>query len=77
MHYFTYKMTIEQLAEMIQNTIASKEDVKDIVGELNTTHADVYYIRSTVDALVHSDIVHDAAIEDLTARLDQKAGRVK
>ena len=57
------------------------EDIqKDMLGELNATHADIRYIRSTVDKLVHSDIVHDATIQDLTSRvhrLEQKAGLVK
>ncbi len=53
---------------------------RDMLEELNATHADVRYIRSTTDKLVQSDIVHDAAIEDLTSRvhrLEQKAGLAK
>ena len=57
------------------------EDIqRDMLEELNATHADVRYIRSTVDKLVHSDIAHDATIQDLTSRvhrLEQKAGLAK
>jgi len=76
--------TIEGLAILIQQTMASKEDVasvkalqKDMLEELSATHADVRYIRSTVDKLVQSDIAQDATIQDLTARvhrLEQKVG---
>ena len=48
-----------------------------MLEELNATHADVRYVRSTVDMLVRSDTAQDAAITDLTARvhrLEQKAG---
>lgn len=51
--------------------------VRDIVEELNIAHADIRYIRTTVDKLVHSDIAQESAIEDLTSRvhrLEQKAG---
>lgn len=76
--------TIENLAAMIQRTMASKEDFKrveevqkDTLEELNATHEDVRYIRSTVNILVQSDVAHEAAIEELKARvyrLEQRAG---
>ena len=83
------KMTIEQLAAMIQKTMASKEDLKslatkedlkDVWEEVNATHADVRHIRSTVDTLIHSDVAQEAAIEDLTSRvhrLEEKASLAK
>lgn len=50
--------------------------VRDIVEELNAMHADVRHIRSTTDALVHSDIVQEAAIEDLTSRVHRVEKKV-
>ena len=76
-------MTIEDLAAMVKrgfDQTATKEDLKEIWEELNNTHADVRHIRSTTDALVHSDIAQDAAIQDLTARvhrLEEKIGFAK
>lgn len=60
-------MTIEDLATLIQGTMASKEDImelrtetkdilKDTAAEMDAMHSDVRYIRSTVDKLVHNDI---------------------
>lgn len=83
-------ITLEDLAEMIKrgfDQMATKEELhglrgtmQDMAEELNATHADVRYIRSTVDALVRSDIAQEASIQDLTARvhrLEQKAGLAK
>lgn len=80
-------ITIEDLAVMIKrgfDDMATKEDLNDakgtigdIVEELDTMHTDIRHIRSTTDALVHSDIAQDVIIEDLTSRvhrLEQKAG---
>ena len=50
--------------------------VRDIVEELNAMHADVRHIRSTTDALVHSDIVQESAIEDLTSRVHRVEKKV-
>ncbi len=44
---------------------------KDMFEELNAAHTDIRHIRSTTDALVHSDIAQEAAIEDLTSRVHQ------
>ena len=84
------KITIEDLAAMIKrgfDQTATKDDFhkveeiqKDMLEELNTTHADIRHIRSTTDALVHSDIAQEAAIEDLISRvhrLEQKAGLIR
>ena len=85
--------TIEDLAEMIQRTMASKEDVhavkqdinevkqiqKDMLEELNATHADVRYLKSSVDLLTRNEAERDSLVQDLTARvhrLEQKAGLV-
>ena len=68
---------LEQRVGQVEQRMATKEDIKDIWEELNATHADVRHIRSTVDALVHSDIAQEAAIEDLISRvhrLEQKVG---
>ena len=65
----------------LNQRIDKVEDIqKDMLEELNATHADVRYIRSTVDKLVLNDISQDATIQDLTARvqrLEQKAGLAK
>ena len=58
-------MTLEDLAVMVKrgfDTMATKDDLKEIWEELNATHADVRYIRSTADALVHSDIAQEGVI---------------
>ncbi|MEK7099347.1 MAG: hypothetical protein AAB916_02425 [Patescibacteria group bacterium] len=76
-------MTIEDLAEMIQRTMASKEDFatvkkdiaevtslqKDMLGELHATHGDVRYVRNTVSMLVQGDAAHEAAIAELKTRV--------
>ena len=70
----------EAVAETKESVTEAKGIMQDMLEELNATHADVRYIRSTVDKLVHSDIVHDATIQDLTSRvhrLEQKAGLAK
>lgn len=75
-------MTIEDLASLIQRTMASKEDItelrtetkgilKDMAEELNATHADVAYMRRTLDPLVRNDIAQDEAIEDLASQVRQ------
>lgn len=54
-----------------------KDITQEIAGELNAAHTDVRYIRSTTDALVHSDIAQEAAIEDLISRvhrIEKKVG---
>jgi septal ring factor EnvC (AmiA/AmiB activator) len=84
------RMTIEDLAEVMQRTMVSKEDIKvvreeitgvkdrvvnvehiqkDILNELNATHDDVRYVRTTITMLAHTDAAHEAAIESLTARM--------
>lgn len=58
----------------------TKGILKDMAEEMSAMHSDVRYIRSTVDKLVHSDIVHEAAIQGLTTRvvrLEQKTGLAK
>lgn len=88
----TSPMTIEDLAEMIQRTMASKEDLDrfatkkdveevrslqhDMLEELNATHADVRHIRNTVSMLVHSDAAHEAAIAELKSRVSHVEQKV-
>lgn len=70
----------DAVAETKESVTEAKGIMQDMLEELNATHADVRYIRSTTDTLVHSEIVHEAAIEDLTARvhrLEQKTGLAK
>jgi hypothetical protein len=48
-----------------------------VVQELNATHEDVRYIRTTVNLLVRNDVAQDAAIKTLSARvarLEKKVG---
>lgn len=57
-----------------------EEIQKDMLEELNATHTDVRYIRSTVDKLTQSDIMQDIAMKDLTSRvhrLEQKLERAR
>lgn len=81
------KITIEILAEMITKGFkdtASKEDItrvehiqKDMLEELTATHADVRYLRSSVDILTRNEAERDALVKDLVARvhrLEQKTG---
>jgi transcriptional regulator NrdR family protein len=84
------RMTIEDLAEVMQRTMVSKEAIKavreeitgvqdrvvnvehiqkDILNELNATHDDVRYVRTTITMRAHTDAAHEAAIESLTARM--------
>lgn len=70
----------DAVAETKESVTEAKGIMQDMLEELNATHADVRYIRSTTDALVRSDIAHDVAMEDLTSRvhrLEQKAGLAK
>lgn len=76
----TVNAIMEVVAETKESVTGMKDAMQDMLEELNATHADVRYIRSTTDKLVQSDIVHEAAIEDLTSRvhrLEQKAGLAK
>ena len=90
------KVTLEDLAAMTQRGFADVEQrlggrmdtgfqvlaqtMKDMLEEMSSMHGDVRYIRSTMNALTHSDIAQEAIIIDLKARvhrLEQKAGLVK
>jgi chaperonin cofactor prefoldin len=84
--------TLEDLADMINGGFSNMQqqlyDVQgrlgnvegtlhDVVEELNATHEDVRYIRTTVNMLVRNDAAQDAAIKTLStrvARLEKKVG---
>jgi len=54
--------------------------LNDAVEELTATHADVRYLRSSVDILTRNEAERDALVKDLVARvhrLEQKAGLAK
>lgn len=82
--------TIEGLAEMIQEHMASKEDLsdvktdvkrieqiqKDMLEELVATHEDVRYVRNTTSMLVKSDAAQEAAIESLRKRMERVGKKV-
>ena len=88
----TKKITIEKLAEITQRGFIDvekrldermdkgfteiKETMKEMVTELTATHADVRHIKGTTDVLVRSDAAQDAAIKDLTARVQRPERKV-
>jgi hypothetical protein len=41
-----------------------KDVLTDVVQELNATHEDVRYIRTTMNLLVRNDVAQDAAIKN-------------
>ncbi len=66
-----------RLGKMDQQMDDMKGVLKDVVQELNATHEDVRYIRTTVNLLVRNDVAQDAAIKTLSARvarLEKKVG---
>ena len=82
------QITLDDLAGMVKQgfdavggRIDKVEQVqKDMLEELIATHADVRYLRSSVDILTRNEAERDAAVKDLTARvhrLEQKAGLAK
>jgi tetrahydromethanopterin S-methyltransferase subunit G len=50
--------------------------LQDVVAELNATHEDVRYVRTTVTTLARSDAVQEAAIESLRKRLERVERKV-
>ena len=73
----TQKYIDKRLDTMDQRWDDIKGTLKDVVQELNATHEDVRYIRTTVNLLVRNDVAQDAAIKTLTARvarLEKKVG---
>jgi chaperonin cofactor prefoldin len=80
-HGFTETQTYmdKRLGGMDQGLDDMKSVLKDVVQELNATHEDVRYIRTTVNLLVRNDVAQDAAIKTLSARvarLEKKVGLV-
>ncbi|MDZ4260586.1 MAG: hypothetical protein U1A25_02875, partial [Candidatus Sungbacteria bacterium] len=65
----------------MQGSIGEVKDIqKDMLEELNATHADVRYLRSGVDILTRNEAQRDGFVKDLAARvhrLEQKAGLAK
>jgi chaperonin cofactor prefoldin len=67
----------QRLDKMDRGLDDMKGVLKDVVQELNATHEDVRYIRTTVNLLVRNDVAQDAAIKTLSARvarLEKKVG---
>jgi hypothetical protein len=58
-------------ARMDQGFSALGSLMQDMLAELTATHADVRGMRGTVEALTRSDTAHDAAINDLTGRVER------
>lgn len=80
---FDQTATKDDLKDLTTKVELIEDDLKDlttkvelIAEELNAMNVDVRYMRSTTDALVHSDIVQEAAIEDLTSRVDRVEQKV-
>jgi hypothetical protein len=73
----TQKYIDQRLGGMDQRLDDMKDVLRDVVQELNATHEDVRYIRTTVNLLVRNDAAQDAAIKTLSARvarLERKVG---
>ena len=73
----TQKYIDKRLDTMDQRWDDMKGILKDVVQELNATHEDVRYTRTTVNLLVRNDVAQDAAIKTLSARvarLEKKVG---
>jgi hypothetical protein len=67
----------KRLGGMDQRCDAMEGVLKDVVQELNATHEDVRYIRTTVNMLVRNDAAQDAAIKTRgtrVARLEKNVG---
>ncbi len=57
-----------------------KDGMGAMLEELNATHADVRYVKRTVDILTRSDAAQDAAIKQLSVRvhrIEKKVGLAK
>jgi hypothetical protein len=73
---FDQTATKDELRDLDQRLDKLEDIQKNMFEELNAVHADVSYIRSTLNPMVHNDIAQDEAIGDLTTRvehLEQKA----
>jgi chaperonin cofactor prefoldin len=73
----TQKYIDQRLGGMDQRLDDMKDVLRDVVQELNATHEDVRYIRTTVNLLVRHDAAQDAAMKTLSARvarLERKVG---
>lgn len=73
---FDQTATKEDVYKLTHRLDRVEEIQKDMLEELNVTHTDIRHIRSTTDALVHSDIAQEDAIEDLTSRVHRVEKKV-
>ena len=67
---------METVAETKENVTELTGLMKDMLQELNATHEDVRYVRTTVTMQAQSDAAHEAAIESLRKRLERVERKV-
>jgi len=72
---------VESLTHQVESLTHQVETIthiqKAMLEELNATHTDVRYLRTTVDMLTRSDTMQEVAIDDLKTRvrrLERKSG---
>ena len=71
------KESVTTLKSEVTGRMDTMEGVlQDVVAELNATHDDVRYVRTTVTTLAQSDATHEAAIESLTKRVERVERKV-
>jgi uncharacterized protein (UPF0335 family) len=77
---FKNTATKEDLNRVKEDVNRVEQTQKDMLEELTATHADVRYLRSSVDILTRNEAERDALVKGLVARvhrLEQKAGLAK
>jgi chaperonin cofactor prefoldin len=67
---------METVAETKEGVTELMGLIKDMLEEVNATHEDVRYARTSVTMLARTDIAHEAAIESLRKRLDRVERKV-
>jgi hypothetical protein len=72
----TVSAVMETVAETTEGVTELKGLMKDMPEELNATHEDVRYVRTTVTMLVTSEAAHEAAIASLRKRLERVERKV-
>jgi ABC-type transporter Mla subunit MlaD len=72
----TVSAMMETVAETKENVTELTGLMKDMLQELNATHEDVRYVRTTVTMQASGDAAHEAAIESLSKRLERVERKV-
>ncbi|MBI3442792.1 MAG: hypothetical protein HY007_03430 [Candidatus Sungbacteria bacterium] len=69
---------LDQRLDFVDQRLDKLEEIqKDIFEELNATHADVAYMRRTLDPMVRNDIAQDEVIENLGTRVERLEHKAK